>query len=167
MSRILLALATTILVTLAAGEPLAQMVRNPKLSQRDLTAAQSEVREAGGAASELVYATRIDAAEKGSFDSLVVVYAKPVKGGKDYFGFVSRGGKRYGLNLDGSGKALKSGDRFLRIGLKHEGGKAPLLRLMGVATIPRKPGEWQRNVDFQFNGSEFALVDQSMAQLVQ
>jgi hypothetical protein len=148
-------------IALVTGCVFAQIVRNPKLSPRDLSTAQDETRGAGGAGSELVYAVRIDAIQKGSFDSLVVIYAKPGKAGKDYFGLVVRDGKKYRLNLDQSGRALPSGDRFLRIGLRHEDSGAPLLRLMGATTEPGKTGEWQRNLDFRFNGTEFALIGQS------
>jgi len=165
MPRLLRSLFAALLMILAVNQVLAQMARNPKLSPQDLAAAQAETREAGGAEAELIYATRIDAVVKGSFDSLVVIYAKPVKGGKEYFGLIARDGKKYHLSLDQSGRALKSGDRYLRIGLKHEEGKAPLLRLMGATTEPGKPGEQQRNVDFQFNGSEFGLVGQSITPL--
>jgi len=149
------------LVVLAAAQASAQLARNPKLSPSDLAAAQSEAREAGGADAELIYAARIDVVEKGSFDSLVVIYAKPVKSGQDYFGLVVRDGQKYHLSIDRPGRALRSGDRFLKIGLRHEEGKSPLLRLMGATREAKMPGELQRNVDFQFNGSEFVLVGQS------
>ena len=165
MPRIFTSIIILIFVILVAGSVAAQTVPNPKLGESDLGAARSEVSVAGGAEAELTYAARIDGVEKGNFDSLVVIYAKPSKNGKDYFGLVVRDGKQYHLSLDKSGLALKSGDRFLRIGLRHEEGKAPLLRLMGATTEPGKTGEWQRNVDFQFNGSEFALVGQSTVPL--
>jgi hypothetical protein len=147
---------------IAVGQISAQTIRNPKLSQKDLESAQSVTRDLGGANAELVYTTRLDAISKGSYDSLVVVYAKETKSGKDYFAVVSRDGKNYPLQYDKSGRALKSGDKFLRIGLKHEEGKSPLLRLMGAFTDPVK-GEMQRNVDYQFGGSEFSMIGQSMA----
>ncbi len=146
------------------GQISAQTIRNPKLSQKDLESAQSITREAGGANAELIYTTRLDAVQKGSYDSLVVVYAKATKGGKDYFALVAREGKNYPMIYDKQGRALKSGDNFLRIGLKHEEGKSPLLRLIGSFTDPAK-GEMQRNVDYQFGGSGFAMIDQSMAML--
>jgi hypothetical protein len=160
---------TTVTVALLLASALtgaaAQVVRNPKLSSQDLAAAQAETRAAGGAEAELVYAARINAVEKGKFDSLVVIYAKPGQGTQDYFGLVAREGKKYRLSADQTGRALPSGDRFLKIGLKHEEGHSPLLRLIGATTEPGKSGEWQRNLDFQFNGSEFALVSQSIAQI--
>jgi len=154
-----------ILCMLLALPAFGQTVRNPKLSQQDLAAAQAEATAAGGAGAELTYATRIDAVEKGKFDSLVVIYAKPGSGGKDYYALVARDGKKLPLAADQAGRALPAGDRFLRIGLRHEGGKAPLLRVMGAMKDPAKPGEQQRNVDFQFNGAEFAVVGQSATQL--
>jgi hypothetical protein len=165
MPRRLNSTVTLVLIALAAHCIVAQTVPNPKLSQSDLEAAKSETRVAGGAGAELTYAARIDAVERGKFDSLVVIYAKPGRSGKDYFGLVVREGKQHRLSLDKSGLALKSGDRFLRIGLRHEENKAPLLRLMSATTEAGKPGEWQRNVDFQFNGGEFALVGQSTTPL--
>lgn len=161
-SRILLLLA--VILGLASIPASAQMARNPKLAPADLEAAQVQSREAGGPNAELIYAARLDAVQKGAYDSLIVVYAKPVKNGKDYFAFVSRDSKRFPLALDKEGRALKSGDKYLRIGLKHEEGKSPLLRLMGATPDPTK-GEMQRNVDFQFNGTDFAFIAQSMTPL--
>jgi hypothetical protein len=141
-----------------------QMVRNPKLSQPDLAAAKTATAEAGGTGAELVYAVRLDAAQRGTYDSLLVVYAKPARRGKDHFAFVLREGKRLPLAYDKEGRALKSGDKFLRTGLKHEEGKAPLLRLMGGVTEAGK-GEQQRNIDFQFNGSDFVLLGDSLVSI--
>ncbi len=146
----------------------AQVVRNPKLSKQDLETAQKQTRELGGTSAELIYSTRIDAIQKGSFDSLVVIYAKPVNSGKDYYAVVIRDSKNYPVAYDKQGRALKSGDRFLRIGLKHEPGpdtgNAPLLRLM-AATIDPAKGEQQRNLDYRFIAGEFVLKDQSMTQI--
>jgi hypothetical protein len=142
----------------------AQMARNPKITPQDLEAAQAETREDGGENSELIYAARLDAVQKGAYDSLIVIYAKTVKGGKDYFATILREGKKYPLAFDKQGRALKSGDKFLRMGLKHEEGKSPLLRMIGSATDP-KQGEQQRNVDFRFNGSVFSLEAQSLTQM--
>ncbi|HWQ32445.1 MAG TPA: hypothetical protein VNQ79_06145 [Blastocatellia bacterium] len=165
MRRSFLLITVLWLFAIATG---AQTVRNPKLGEADLSAAQTITREEGGEKAELTYAARIDAIEKGRFDTLVVVYAKPAADGPDYFALVAQDdGKRYRLAYDEAGRALKSGDRFLRIGLKHEAGRPPLLRLMGQLTERGRPGagEQQRNVDFRFNGSEFALVDQSVVPL--
>jgi hypothetical protein len=162
MFRLLTSFLALMVLALQGSQATAQLARNPKLSPQDFAAAQADTREAGGDTAELIYAARIDAVERGRLDSLVVIYAKPAKGGKDYFALVSRDGKKYRLSFDQSGRALKSGDQFLRIGLRHEEGKSPLLRLMGSTTEPGKPGEWQRSLDFQFNGSEFTLVGQSM-----
>lgn len=163
MSRTFYLIITFILTAGFAVTALSQtpaLARNPKISQPDLEAAQAETR-AAGADAELIYAARLDAAQRGSYDSLIVVYAKPTKKGKDYFALVLREGKKLPLAYDREGRALKPGDRFLRIGLNHQAGKAPLLRLMGATTEPAK-GEQQRNVDFQFNGSEFALIGDSL-----
>lgn len=138
-----------------------QLARNPKLSQPDLEAAKTATAEAGGTSAELIYAARLDAAQRGAYDSLLVVYAKAARRGKDHFAFVLRDGKRLPLAYDKEGRALKPGDKFLRTGLRHEEGKAPLLRLMGSMTDPAK-GEQQRNVDFQFNGSVFVLIGDSL-----
>ncbi|MCG3162095.1 MAG: hypothetical protein JMDDDDMK_03334 [Acidobacteria bacterium] len=142
----------------------AQMARNPKISPDDLQAAQSETRESGGANAELIYAARLDAVQKGTYDSLIVIYAKAVKGGKDYFAVIQRGGAKFPLAFDKQGRALKSGDKFLRMGLRHEEGKSPVLRLIGQTSDP-KQGDQQRNLDFQFNGGEFALISQSTTSL--
>src|SRR5262245_39202612 len=156
-------ISVLILPTLLIGAS-AQMARNPKISPQDLEAAQAEARESGGANTELIYAARLDAVQKGSYDSLIVIYAKAVKGGKDYFVVIQREGKKYPLAFDKQGRALKSGDKFLRMGLKHEEGKSPILRLIGATTDP-KLGEQQRNVDFRFNGNEFVVESQSLTQI--
>jgi hypothetical protein len=111
----------------------------------------------------LIYANRLDAVQKGVYDSLIVIYAKAIKGGKDYFAVIQREGKKYPLALDKGGQALKSGDKFLRMGLKHEEGKSPILRLIAATTDP-KQGAKQRNVDFRFNGTDFVVESQSLMQ---
>ncbi|MCI0661098.1 MAG: hypothetical protein L0220_08495 [Acidobacteria bacterium] len=160
MLRILLSLLTIIIFAPAFTQ--GQVVRNPKLSSSDLDAAKNQMRQAGGATAELIYSVRIDAFDRGSFDSLVVVYGKAVKGGKDYYAMVIRDKKVFPLAFDKEGRALRSGDRFLRIGLKHETGKPPIVRLMGAAVDP-SAGEQQRNLDFRFDGNEFTLESQSVA----
>lgn len=123
----------------------AQMIANKKLSPSDLEAAQSEAKSAGGKDVQLIYATRLDAVQKGSFDSLVVIYAK----GKDTLAMVVRSGKRYMLKADESGQAIKAGDQFQRMGVRYEEGKAPVLRMFALN------GGALRSVDFRFNGTEF------------
>ena len=149
------------LLLLLGGLALPQAIRNPKLSQEDLAAATSVSKESGGADAELIYVNRIDAVEKGNFDSLVVVYAKAVEGGKDYFALVARGGQNYPLKFDQQGRALGRGDQFLKIGLRHGEGHPPLLRLIGLASDPNSTGK-QRNVDFQFSNGQFVLTAQSL-----
>jgi hypothetical protein len=139
----------------------AQLASNPKLGSKDLATARSLARELGGADAELVYAARLDVIQKGSFDCLVVIFAQTAKQGKEFYAAVAQADKRYPLIYQQPGPALKSGDKFLRIGLKYEEGRSPLLRLMAAATIPGQ-GEMQRNVDFQFNGSQFTLIGQSV-----
>lgn len=157
----LLTLLAALWVSSAAAT---QTIRNPKLSAEDLTAAQTTVTEVGGEGAELTYATRIDAAEKGSFDTLIVIYAKPARGGKDYFGLVVRGEQKLPLKFDKSGRALKQGDQFLRMGLRHAEGKPPVLRLIAAAKEAGQ-GEMQRNVDYQFDGQNFALISQTLSPL--
>lgn len=152
---------TLLLLTVAPIPASTQLARNPKISPADLEAAKAETRESGGANAELIYAARLDAVQKGSFDSLIVIYAKAVKGGKDYFAVILREGKKFPLAFDKQGRALKPGDKYLHMGLRHEEGKPPILRLVGATTDP-KLGEQQRNLDFQFNGSEFTLTNQSV-----
>lgn len=137
---------------------------NPKISQPDFDAATAETLTAGGDKAELIYAARIDAVERGNYDSLIVIYAKPAKSGKDHFAVILRGEQKFPLvfdKQDKSGRALKPGDKFLQIGLKQEEGKSPLLRLMAT-TVDKEKGAQRRNLDFQFNGTEFAVVGQSM-----
>src|SRR5262245_5276341 len=150
-----------LIIVLLAGQSRAQLARNPKLAPADLEAAQAETLQTGGADAELIYAARLDAVQKGSFDCLIVIYAKPVKNNKDYYAVVLREGQKYPLAYDQEGRALKSGDRYSRIGLKHEAGKSPILRLIGETTDPAK-GNQQRNLDFRFNGSQFVLENQSV-----
>jgi len=161
MNQMSILILAGLLMISAPAAATAQMARNPKISPPDLEAAQAETREAGGANAELIYAARLDAIQKGSYDSLIVIYAKVVKGGKDYFAVIQRDGKKYPLAFDNQGRALKSGDKFSRIGLKHEEGKSPILRMIGATTDP-KQGEQQRNVDFRFNGIEFVVEAQSL-----
>lgn len=139
----------------------AQMARNPKLSPQDLETAQSQTREAGGQGAELIYAARLDVLQKGDASSLIIFYAKSVKNGKEYFAHVLKDGKRYPIQFDKQGRVLKVGDKFLRIGLRHEEGKPPLLRVMAETIDPAK-GVMQRNLDYKFIGGEFLLVDQSV-----
>jgi len=153
MAKILCAIL--LLVPLVA----AQTVKNPKLSAADLSAAKAEA-EAGGGDTELVYANRLDALEKGKFDSLAVFYLKPQAGGPLYFGvIVTDAGAKYPLKADKTGQVLPTGDRFLRMGLKYEEGKAPLLRVMGAGH------DQQHNFDFRFSGTEFQVVDRSQVPL--
>jgi hypothetical protein len=162
MLRILLSLLAVIIFAPCLIQ--AQVVRNPKLSSSDLDAAKNQMRQVGGSTAELIYSVRVDAVDRGNFDCLVVVYAKAVKGGKDYYAMVYRDKKIYPLAFDQDGRALKSGDRFLRIGLKHETGRSPILRLMGAAVDPTQ-GEQQRNLDFRYTGDEFGLESQSVASI--
>src|SRR5262245_53932386 len=131
MLRILFSIFAVIII--APGFTPGQVVRNPKLSSSDLETAKNQMRQTGGATAELIYSVRIDAVDRGSFDCLVIVYAKAVKGGKDYYAMVIRDKKTFPLVFDKEGRALRSGDRFLRIGLKHETGKPPIVRLMGAS----------------------------------
>ena len=163
MYRIFILILAGFSMICATVDARAQLASNPKLSAPDLQAAQTEARESGGANAELIYANRLDAVQKGVYDSLIVIYAKAIKGGKDYFAVIQREGKKFPLSLDKGGQALKSGDKFLRMGLKHEDGKAPILRLIASTTDP-KQGERQRNVDFRFNGTEFVVESQSLMQ---
>ncbi len=136
---------------------------NPKISQPDFDSAKTEMLAAGGEKAELVYAARIDAVTRGTFDSLIIIYDKPAKIGADAFAFILREGQRYPLTFgkeEKAGRALKPGDKFLQIGLRHEEGKAPLIRLM-AETLDKEKGRQRRNLDFQFNGTEFVMIAQS------
>ncbi|MGH9936227.1 MAG: hypothetical protein ACREAM_08275 [Blastocatellia bacterium] len=164
MNRMLILILAGLLMISATVPATAQLARNPKISPPDLETAQAETRQSGGANAELIYAARLDVIQKGNFDSLIVIYAKAVKSGKDYFAVVQREGKKYPLAFDKQGQALKSGDKYLHMGLKHEEGKSPILRLIGATTNP-KQGEQQRNVDFRFNGTEFLVESQSLTQV--
>jgi hypothetical protein len=157
--------AIALLLFLASAVLPAQTVKNPKLAEADLAAASAETRALGGEDAELTYAVRLDAIEKGSYNCLVVIYARPARGAKAYYGVVVRGDQKYRLQLDRSGQALPTGDRFLRLGLRHEEGKAPWLRLIAATSESGPGGPQQRNLDYQFDGSEFRLINQSMMPL--
>ena len=146
MQRFLSSLLCVVVLLLAAQSVSAQQIPNKKLSQSDLEAAQAETKSAGGNQATLVYVTRLDAVQKGAFDSLVVIYAK----GNDYYAMVVRAGKRYMLKTAQKEQAIQVGDRFQRMGVKYEEGKAPLLRLF--ATDSRGA---MRNVDYRYNGLDF------------
>ncbi|MGH9846597.1 MAG: hypothetical protein ACREEM_48480 [Blastocatellia bacterium] len=148
-------------VLLASGV-FAQLASNPKIAAADLEAAQAETLASGGDKAELIYAARLDAVQKGAFDSLIVIYAKAAKAGKDYYAVVLREAQKYPLAFDKQGRALKPGDKYLRMGLRHEEAKSPILRLISSMTDPVK-GQQQRNLDFRFNGSSFVLENQSVA----
>lgn len=140
---------------------------NPKIALPDFESAKAETLASGGEQAELIYAARIDAVTKGAYDSLIVVYAKPVKNGQHYFAVILREGRKLPLIADKKDKlarAFPPGDKYLRMGLRHEEGKAPLIRLM-AATTDKEKGEQQRNLDFQFNGTEFVLLAQSSMSL--
>lgn len=148
-----------------AGGPL--LKSNPKISRPDFDAAKTEMLAAGGEKAELVYAARIDAVTRGAFDSLIVIYDKPAKTGAESFAFILREAQRHPLVFDKQDKAaraLKPGDKFLQIGLRHEEGKSPLIRLM-TETVDKEKVRQRRNLDFQFNGTEFAQVGQSLMPL--
>ncbi len=136
----------TLLVVCAVSAS-AQLIANKKLSPDDLGAAQSEIKAAAGKDAQLVYATRLDAALKGTFDSLVVVYAK----GNDHYAMVLRAGKRMMLETSKGATAIKAGEQFQRMGVKYEEGKAPLLRFFSLN------GGALKATDYRFNGTEFAL----------
>jgi hypothetical protein len=139
----LLCAGLLMLVTLAVG---AQQIPNKKLSQSDLEAAQSELKSAGGKDAVLIYTTRLDAVQRGAFDSLVVIYSK----GNDHYAMVVRGGKRYMLKAAQKEQAIQPGNRFLRLGIKYEEGKAPLLRLFATDSSGA-----MRNMDYRYNGLDF------------
>lgn len=152
----------------AAQTPTGPLLKtNPKISLPDFETAKAETLAAGGEQAELIFAARIDAVTRGSYDSLIVVYAKATRTGQNYFAIILREGQKYPLVFDPkdkSGRALPTGDKYLRMGLRHEDGKPPLIRLMG-STVDKEKGVQQRNMDFQFNGTEFALVGQSIMSL--
>ncbi len=152
----------------AAQTPTEPLLKsNPKISLPDFEAAKAETMAAGGQQAELIFAARIDAVARGNYDSLIVVYAKSAKPGQTYFAFILREGQKHPLVFDKKDKlarALPTGDKYLRMGLRHEEGQSPLIRLMG-STTDKEKGVQQRNLDFQFNGSEFAIVGQSMMPL--
>ena len=163
----LITLLTLLLVLTLSPSVLAQLARNPKIAAPDLESAKAETLASGGESAELIYAARIDAVTKGTYDSLIVIYAKPVKTGQNYFALILREGQKLPLVADKKDKlarAFPTNDKYLRMGLRHEEGKAPLIRLMGT-TNDKEKGEQQHNLDFQFNGTEFVLVTQSIMPL--
>jgi hypothetical protein len=150
---------------LTAVSVAAQTIRNPRLSASDLEAAKDAAKSAQGPDAELVYATRVDAIEKGKLNCLVVVSAATAGTAKAYVVQVIRDGSALKLVAGESGNAVASGDRFLKIGLRHEDGKAPILRVMSATREKGSGDERQRNLDFQYQGTEFALVGQSVTSI--
>ena len=132
-------------VLMCAVSVSAQLIANKKLSPSDLGAAQSEIKDAAGKDAQLVYATRLDAAMKGVFDSLVVIYAKS----NDHYAMVLRDGKRLMLEQAKGGTAIKAGEQFQRMGVKYEEGKAPLIRLFSLN------GGALKATDYRYNGTAF------------
>ena len=129
------------------GTASAQLIANRKLSPDDLGAAQSEMKSAGGKEAQLVYATRLDAVTKGTFDALVVIYSK----GSDHYAMVVREGKRMMLETAKGATAIKAGEQFQRMGIKYEDGKSPLLTMFSLN------GGVLKMTGYRFNGTEFAL----------
>ena len=146
-------LSLLLLLTTSAA---AQVVPNRGLLAADLQLAQTIALEAGGAAAELTYANRIDLVNRTEFDSLLVVYA--VRG--EDRAVIDRGGARHSLVVDGEPRVIPSGDTFRRSGLRRPPSGPAILRLISTFRDPQGE-EWQRNLDFQFNGKEFVIVGQS------
>ena len=153
------------LIVACAISSAAQTIKNPRLSASDLDAATAAARSVQGPEAELVYATRVDAIEKGKLNCLVVVSASGTGDTKKYVVQVIRDGSAFKLAAGETGNALPPGDRFLKIGLRHEVGKAPILRLMSATREKGDQDERQRNLDFQYQGTEFALVGQSVTSI--
>jgi hypothetical protein len=166
MKALLQILFLMVMAVSLSATAFSQTVNNPRLTKNDLNEAKEITQDIGGTGAQLTYATRIDAIEKGRFDTLVVVYSKPVDEGEEFFGVVVQKGRKYPLKIDDYGRALNRGERFMKLGLRHEMGKPPLLRVIGSIIERGRPGaaEKQHNVDYQFNGTQFALVGQSVVQ---
>ena len=94
---IILFLSFLSIINLPSADLAGQTIRNPKLSGADLAAAQSVTEEEAGSAGELVYATRLDAITRGSYDSLIVIYARAEGTGKNYYARVVQDGRKYRL----------------------------------------------------------------------
>ena len=149
-----------ILFALIAVPVPSQTIKNPKLSSDDRNAASSAAKAVQGDTAELVYAARLDAVEKGKYDCLVVISSIGAGKSRRYIAQVVRPGETLKLIGGENGNALPGGDVFLRMGLRYQEGKAGILRLMS-----QTPEDKQRNLDFQFNGTEFALLGQSQTSL--
>lgn len=161
--------AVPLFVAIAGLVALSQVVPNRGLTPADLDLARTLTTEvsgaAGGVTAELVYAHRFDPVTRGQFDSLLVLYSRRSdQGPAEYFAFVHRNGERLILALDSRGHALQPGDLFLRIGLRRLPDQPPILRVVGSFDDPVL-GPSQRNVDFQFKGTDFILVGQSVSRL--
>jgi len=115
-----------------------------------------------GDTAELIYAARLDAVEKGKYDCLVVISSIGAGQSKRYIAQVVRPGNTYKLVGGQNGNALPAGDTYLRMGLRYQEGKSSILRLMSVMTETSTNIDKQRNLDFQFNGTEFVLLGQSV-----
>ena len=158
-------LLATLLIIVAGLVAPGQIVPNRGLTPADLDLARALSLEVGGANAELVYAHRFDPVTRGQFDSLLVVYyRKNDRGQSESFAFIHRDGQRLILALDSRGRVLPPGDSFLRVGLRRLPDQPPILRVVGSFDDPAL-GSSQRNVDYQFNRTDFALVGQSVNRL--
>ena len=157
--------AILLLLAMAGLTAFSQVVPNRGLTPADLDLARTLTGEVGGPTAELVYAHRFDPVTRGQFDSLLVVYyRKNDRGQSESFAFIHRDGQRLILALDSRGRVLPPGDRFLRVGLRRLPDQPPILRVVGSFDDPAL-GSSQRNVDYQFNRTDFALVGQSVNRL--
>ncbi|MFZ4794201.1 MAG: hypothetical protein ACOYLN_08710 [Blastocatellia bacterium] len=163
IERYLMAALLPFLICLfAASHGAAQTIPNRGLTAVDLETARALTLEVGGATAELVYANRFDVVARGEFDSLLVVYTKPGDQAGSYYAFIERNGQRLILAPDTDGRLLPRGDSFRRVGLQRRPSGSAVLRIISAFTDPAN-GVSRRNLDFQFNGTDFALIAQSTA----
>ena len=145
-------------LVIPGGIGLAQVVPNRGLVAADLELARTIVLEAGGDKAQLIYANRLDLVTPADFDSLVVIYSV----GSEYRALIDRAGNRFPLTIDGQSWVVPPGDSFRRSGLNRPASGPATLRL--ITTFRDSKGEeWQRNLDFQFNGTEFVTIGRSVS----
>ncbi len=138
----------------------AQVVPNRGLTAPDLESARTLVAEVGGPTATFVYANRFDPVTTGTFDSLLVIYSLVERETPVYFAFIQRLEQRLSLTVDPQGRLLPRGDSFLRIGLRRLKDAPSILRIVG-SSPSSNDSTALRNVDYQFNGTQFLVIGQS------
>ncbi|NBO65771.1 MAG: hypothetical protein EBU88_13175 [Acidobacteria bacterium] len=160
-----LIIPVVLLVALSLSPLPAQVVPNRGLTAADLALARTLLLDVGGEKAQLVYSHRFDPIQRGEFDSLLVVYDRnDDQGIRETFAFIHRREERLIIALDPKGRVLLPGDIFLRIGIRRLPDQPPIVRFVGSFN-DKSLGPSLRNVDYQFNRTDFSPVNQSVTRI--